>query len=84
VLAQDYPCLEHIVVDGASTDGTVDILRCYNHLVWVSEPDKGQSDALNKGFCQARGEIIAGSTPMTPTCLARCAQPWNSCLPIRT
>jgi glycosyltransferase involved in cell wall biosynthesis len=58
VLTQGYPNIEHIVVDGASTDGTVDILRRYPHLRWVSEPDKGQSDALNKGFQMARGEII--------------------------
>lgn len=59
VLAQDYPYLEHIVVDAASTDGTVHILEKYNHcLHWVSEPDAGQSDALNKAIKLATGEII--------------------------
>lgn len=61
VKGQDYPNLEHIVVDGGSTDGTIDILRRYEdkyNLWWVSEPDEGQSDAINKGFRRARGEII--------------------------
>lgn len=58
VLTQQYPNFEHIVVDGGSEDGTLDILRKYPHLKWVSEPDKGQSDAMNKGFALSRGEII--------------------------
>jgi glycosyltransferase involved in cell wall biosynthesis len=59
VLAQTYPRLEHIVVDGDSTDGTLDIVKRYPHLRWLSEPDAGQSDALNKGFTLATGEIVA-------------------------
>ena len=58
VLEQDYPRVEHIVVDGGSTDGSVDILRRYDHLRWISEPDRGQSDALRKGFALARGSIF--------------------------
>jgi glycosyltransferase involved in cell wall biosynthesis len=58
VRAQTYAPLEHIVVDGGSTDGTLEILREYDHLRWVSEPDGGQSHALNKGFEMARGEIF--------------------------
>jgi glycosyltransferase involved in cell wall biosynthesis len=59
VLAQQWNPLEHIVVDGGSTDGTVDILRNYDdHLQWVSEPDKGQSDAVNKGIRTATGDVI--------------------------
>lgn len=64
VLNQDYPHIEHLVIDGGSTDGTVDILREYgcrypDRFRWVSEPDDGQSDALNKGISLARGEYIA-------------------------
>lgn len=61
VKGQDYPNLEHIVVDGGSTDGTVEVLSRYENeynLRWTSEPDEGQSDAINKGFRRARGEII--------------------------
>ena len=58
VLDQDYPRIEHIVVDGGSTDGTVEVLQRYPHLVWVSEPDGGQADAVNKGFRMAKGEVF--------------------------
>jgi glycosyltransferase involved in cell wall biosynthesis len=57
VLAQDYPHIEHIVIDGGSTDGTLEVLERYAHLRWVSEPDQGQSAAVNKGFRMARGDI---------------------------
>jgi hypothetical protein len=60
ILAQQYPNLEHIVVDGGSTDGTLDIIRKYESQIawWISEPDKGVYDALNKGFARATGEIL--------------------------
>jgi glycosyltransferase involved in cell wall biosynthesis len=58
VQEQDYAHIEHIVVDGASTDGTVEILRRHPHLTLVSEPDQGQSNALNKGFNLAHGAIV--------------------------
>lgn len=60
VLAQEYPNLEYIVVDGASTDGTLEIIRKYEgHLnFWISEPDRGMYDALNKGFARSTGEIM--------------------------
>ena len=55
---QDYPAVEHIIIDGASVDGTLEIIKEYPHLTWLSEPDRGQSHALNKGFRMAQGEII--------------------------
>jgi len=60
ILAQKYPNLEVIVMDGQSTDATVEILKSYGDKInWVSEKDKSQSDAINKGLRKARGEIIA-------------------------
>lgn len=59
VLLQDYPDLEHIVVDNCSWDNTLEVLKRYPHIRWVSEPDNGQSHALNKGFRMATGDIIA-------------------------
>jgi glycosyltransferase involved in cell wall biosynthesis len=61
VLDQGYPNLEYIVVDGGSTDGSVDILRRYSDRLnyWVSEKDCGQTDAINKGMSRATGELRA-------------------------
>jgi glycosyltransferase involved in cell wall biosynthesis len=60
VLAQDYPDLEFIVMDGGSTDGSVEIIRRYEHKLayWVSRPDGGQTKALIEGFERATGEIL--------------------------
>jgi glycosyltransferase involved in cell wall biosynthesis len=58
ILVQGELSLEHIVIDGGSNDGTVDILKLYPHLTWVSEKDRGQSHALNKAFAMAQGDII--------------------------
>jgi glycosyltransferase involved in cell wall biosynthesis len=58
VLAQNYPNLEHIVVDGMSRDETPQILAKYGHLRVIREPDKGQADAINKGFRAATGDIF--------------------------
>ena len=61
VLAQNYPNLEYIIVDGDSTDGSQELIKRYEKelTAWISEPDQGQSDAVNKGFKLAKGEIFA-------------------------
>jgi glycosyltransferase involved in cell wall biosynthesis len=61
VLLQGYPNLEYLIVDGGSTDQSVEIIRKYERWLafWVSEPDRGQSHAINKGWSRATGEIFA-------------------------
>ncbi len=59
VLRQGYPNFEHIVMDGASTDGTVELLKEYPHLLWASGRDDGHYHAMNKGIERATGEIVA-------------------------
>lgn len=60
VLDQRYPALEYMVIDGGSTDASVDVIRRHEHGVayWVSEHDRGQTDALNKGFHRATGDVV--------------------------
>jgi len=60
VISQDYPCIEYIIIDGGSTDGTLDVIEAYkgNITTIVSEPDNGIYDAMNKGISLATGDII--------------------------
>ncbi|WP_026840437.1 glycosyltransferase family 2 protein [Citrifermentans bremense] len=63
VIEQLRPGVEHVVVDGGSTDGTVDVIRRYaanhSHIRWISERDRGQSDAMNKGLGMAAGSVVS-------------------------
>lgn len=61
VLAQDYPHIEYLIIDGGSTDDTIKIIKKFENKLsgWVSERDQGQTDAINKGFARARGDILA-------------------------
>ena len=61
VLSQNYPNLEYIIIDGGSTDNSIDIIKKYQDRLayWVSEPDKGMYDAIKKGFSHSSGEIMA-------------------------
>ncbi len=77
VFNQQYPDLEHIVIDGGSKDDTLDILRRYPHLTVISEPDRGQADAINKGFRRATGQIwgfLNSDDTLLPNSLERVAR----------
>jgi glycosyltransferase involved in cell wall biosynthesis len=79
VVSQRYPRLEYVVQDGGSSDETVEILRRYDPLLtrWVSEPDSGQTDAINRGFAGTSGEIMAwvnSDDLLLPGCLASVAR----------
>ncbi len=78
VLMQGYPNLEYIIIDGGSTDNSLKIIRKYKPWLsyWVSEPDRGQSHAINKGFERCTGEIFAwinSDDVYTPNTLRTCA-----------
>jgi len=81
VLLQNYPNLEYILIDGGSTDGSLEIIRKYAPRLayWVSEPDRGQSHAINKGFARTTGEIItflSSDDYYLPGALHEVAQHW--------
>jgi glycosyltransferase involved in cell wall biosynthesis len=84
VLLQGYPNLEYIVIDGGSSDGSQEIIRRYERELthWSSEPDRGQADALNKGFARATGEIVGflnSDDVYQPGALVRVAQAFWTC-----
>lgn len=58
VVNQEYPDIEHIIIDGRSTDGTIEILKRHKHLKWISERDRGQTDAINKGVKMTTSNVI--------------------------
>src|SRR5437868_3826550 len=59
VLIQDYKNWEHLIIDGGSTDGTLNIVRQHVHVTWMSEKDEGHYDAMNKGIARATGDVVA-------------------------
>jgi GT2 family glycosyltransferase len=82
VLDQDYPALDYIIVDGGSTDGSIDIIERYRRrcAAVVIEPDRGQSDALNKGFARASGDVLSwlcSDDLLEPRSLHRIAAAWR-------
>ncbi len=82
VFNQTYSNIEYIVIDGGSTDGTIDILKSYEHkgLKWISEKDEGQSDAINKGFKLCNGEIVGwlnSDDVLLPYCVEKVVEEFN-------
>ena len=83
VLLQEYPNLEYIIMDGGSTDNSAEIIKRYESWLsyWVSEPDRGQSHAVNKGFSKATGEILAwlnSDDLYGPGTLQKIAKAWQA------
>jgi len=60
VIGQNYPDLEYFIIDGGSTDGSIEVIQQFSEYVtgWISEPDSGQAEAVNKGFRKANGDIV--------------------------
>ncbi len=82
VLNQHYPNLEYFIMDGGSTDGSLDIIKKYESYLagWVSEKDRGQTDAINKGFKQATGDYVAfqnSDDVFAPDAFSRVASAWR-------
>lgn len=81
VRGQSYPHIEHLVIDGGSTDGTVELLRRTDGIRFVSEADEGQADAINKGFEMAQGEIVGwlnADDILTPDAVASVVEAFTS------
>jgi glycosyltransferase involved in cell wall biosynthesis len=81
VISQEYPNIEHIVVDGISSDNTLDVIRSFPHIRWLSERNYGESQALNKAIRLARGEIVCflnADALLSPGALALVANTFRS------
>ncbi len=81
VARQTAGSIEHIVIDGGSTDDTLDVLARYPHIRWQSEPDSGQSDAINKGIALARGELVTwlnADDTLEPNAVAAVLAAWRA------
>lgn len=78
VLAQSFNDYEHIIIDGKSTDNSIDILKSYSHVRWISEPDRNEMEAFRKGFKMAKGKYIMITTStdiyFAPTWFQRCME----------
>jgi glycosyltransferase involved in cell wall biosynthesis len=82
ILSQNYKNLEYIIIDGGSSDNTLEIIRKYENRInyWVSEKDRGQADAINKGFKLAHGELLGwvnSDDILLPGCLSQIANVYN-------
>ncbi|MHC4660885.1 MAG: glycosyltransferase family 2 protein [Planctomycetota bacterium] len=80
IKSQEYPNVEHIIMDGGSKDGTVEILKKHSGITWISEPDRGQSDAVNRGMKMASGEIanwVCADDLLYPGALRKIADTYN-------
>ena len=82
VLNQHYPNLEYFIIDGGSTDGSLDIIKKYESYLagWISEKDRGQTDAINKGFRMATGDYVAfqnSDDVFAPDAFSRLADAWR-------
>ena len=83
IINQNYPNLEYIIIDGGSTDNSIDIIKKYEKQLtyWISEPDHGQSDAINKGLAKCTGEIfnwINSDDYLEPSALLTIAEAFNN------